>query len=326
MTAMNINGSTEFSFSRKEFLIFVARIIIAAGLLVYLIIKYGSFNFQEVFSNLNYYIFSVAAILSLLNIYLQFLKWKLLCNVCLDENDNKSIFHSLFFGFAAGSFTPARLGEYFGRGLAFKNSTLSSVAITVMIDKLFNLFFIFLFGSMSMIFFIDFSFHLEKFISLSLFIILFLLFVFIGILLVNENLWKNVFHKTFSKIVIIQKMVNQLRILKNLERKDLLKLSFFSFMFYSCFIIQYGLLVSSFTNSMNFFYHLWAGTLTIFVKTIIPAITFGELGVREAASMYFVSEFGFNEQAGFNAAFLLFVINILIPSLIGLFLLFRRKR
>lgn len=326
MKTMNINGTTNLSFSRKELLIFWARIIIAAGLLIYLIIKYGSFNFREVFGNLNYYVFSFAAMLSLLNIYLQFLKWKLLCNVCLNENDKKSIISSLFYGFAAGSFTPARLGEYFGRGLAFKNSSISAVAITVMIDKLFNLFFIFLFGSISMIFFIDFSLHLEKFVSVSLFLILLLLFVFIGILLVNEHLWKNVFYKTLNKIAIIQKLADQLRILKNLERKVLLKLSFFSFMFYICFIIQYGLLVSSFTNSMNFIYHLWAGTLTIFVKTIVPAITFGELGVREAASMYFVSEFGFNEQIGFNAAFLLFVINILIPSLIGLFLLFRRRK
>lgn len=326
MKTFNLNGETGINLSKKDVLIFWARIIIAAGLLVYLIVKFGSFRFSAVLDNLNYYIFTIAAMLSVFNIYLQFLKWKLLSNVCLKETDNREIFNSLFYGFAAGSFTPGRLGEYFGRGLAFKKNPLSTVAITVMIDKLFNLFFIFLFGSLSMIFFIDFSLHVEAFVTLSLILILFLVFILIGVLLVNENLWSTLIYKALSRIKFIRSLKEQLNILKNLERKSLLKLSILSFMFYLCFIVQYGLLVSSFTGSMNFVFHLWAGSLTIFVKTIIPSITFGELGIREAASMYFVSEFGFTEQAGFNAAFLLFFINILIPSLIGIALLFKRGR
>lgn len=63
----------------------------------------------------------------------------------------------------------------------------------------------------------------------------------------------------------------------------------------------------------------------IFVKTLVPSIALGELGIREAASIYFLSFFQIQGSVAFNAAFLLFVVNILFPAVIGLVLLFRRN-
>jgi uncharacterized membrane protein YbhN (UPF0104 family) len=84
-------------------------------------------------------------------------------------------------------------------------------------------------------------------------------------------------------------------------------------------------LVSAFAK-LNFVYELWAGALTFFVKTIIPFISFAELGVREAASIYFLSTFGVSGEVAFNAAFLLYFVNVLIPAFIGMFLLFKKSR
>ena len=55
-------------------------------------------------------------------------------------------------------------------------------------------------------------------------------------------------------------------------------------------------------------------------KTLLP-VSFGDLGVRESAAIYFFAQFGISRAAAFNASFLLFLINLLIPSLAGLLII-----
>jgi len=98
-----------------------------------------------------------------------------------------------------------------------------------------------------------------------------------------------------------------------------------SFLFYSCFLIQYALLVIGFSGNNNFFNYLWAGNLVMFAKTIIPPVSFAELGIREGASVFFLTYFGESQAAAFNASFFLFMINVLLPSLVGLIFFFRKN-
>lgn len=65
---------------------------------------------------------------------------------------------------------------------------------------------------------------------------------------------------------------------------------------------------------------LRAAAAVVFVKSALP-ITFGELGVGEAASIHFFGQFGVPKAAAFDASILLFMINMVIPSLVGLFFL-----
>ena len=71
--------------------------------------------------------------------------------------------------------------------------------------------------------------------------------------------------------------------------------------------------------------YIWIANLVMFTKTVIPQITFGELGIREGAAVYFLKHFGESAVAGLNAALFLFLINILFPALIGLIFLLQRK-
>ena len=99
----------------------------------------------------------------------------------------------------------------------------------------------------------------------------------------------------------------------------------FSFFFYLCYIIQYALLVSAFSGHYDAVNFLWAANLIMFVKTIIPPISLGELGIREGASIYFLTQMGQSASVGFNASILLFVINLLIPALIGAVMFLRKN-
>jgi uncharacterized membrane protein YbhN (UPF0104 family) len=98
-----------------------------------------------------------------------------------------------------------------------------------------------------------------------------------------------------------------------------------SFLFYSCFLVQYALLVVAFSNHNQFLNYFWAGNLMMFAKTIIPPVSLGELGIREGASVFFITQLGESASTGFNASIFLFFINVLIPSLIGLTLLLKKS-
>jgi len=63
----------------------------------------------------------------------------------------------------------------------------------------------------------------------------------------------------------------------------------------------------------------------MFAKTIIPPVSLGELGIREGASIFFITALGESASVGFNASIFLFFINVLIPSLIGLILLLKKN-
>jgi len=52
------------------------------------------------------------------------------------------------------------------------------------------------------------------------------------------------------------------------------------------------------------------------VKSSLP-ISFGDLGVREMASIYFLGKFGIDNAIALDASLLLFSFNLLVPAIIG---------
>src|SRR5690554_6910519 len=138
------------SFSVYKVKIFLAlTFIIAAGLLSYII---SSIELPEIIKALHdadYLLIFSAFILVVPNIYLQYFKWKLTCKSILNVDDKEKIFFSLFQGFAAGAFTPFRVGEYFGRAFLFKDKTLVQITIATLVDKIFPLIILAFAGSIS---------------------------------------------------------------------------------------------------------------------------------------------------------------------------------
>ena len=63
---------------------------------------------------------------------------------------------------------------------------------------------------------------------------------------------------------------------------------------------------------------------TMLVKSLLP-ISIGDLGIRESAAIFFLGKIGVHESTAFNASILLFLINLLIPSLVGLVLVLKYR-
>ncbi len=318
-------GDESFLVKNKSLLFFLLKLFIAAGLLTYIIstVKPGEIWIAIKQANLGFML--AAFSLMFLNLYLQYLKWKFTCELLLKESSNSKIFISLMHGFAAGVFTPARVGEYFGRAIVLKDKPVYKVALATLLDKFFPLLMVAIFGSISSIIFIHFEYGITIFITISLFIVLFSLFYFFIYLLLNERFWDSLIFVKLRKSTRMNYFLNKLKELKNLDREYAVKMLTVSFVFYLCFLIQYALLVASFSNHLQFVDYLWAGNLIMFAKTIIPPISLGELGIREGASVYFISRLGESASVGFNASIFLFLINVLLPSIIGFILLLKKS-
>ncbi len=298
---------------------------IAAGLIIYLIYSVNIHEIIFAFQRADYRFITVALVLSVANVLLQFYKWKLSCAAILNEYNNKKILYSLFYGFAAGPFTPVRVGEYLGRALEFKDKSLLSVTTATLIDKAFTFVPITLFGSIGSILFLKDQYNVNSYLSVSLFVIILVLFSVLVILILNPNMWQNLLSKQKENTKHLGKIYSQIILLRQLSKKFLTQMFFVSVLFYLFFIVQYAVLALAFSQSGNFINFLWAGNMVMFAKTIIPQVSFADLGVREGASVFFLSKMGQPNSVGFDASISLFGINVLLPAIIGLVLLIKKN-
>ncbi|MDP4114917.1 MAG: lysylphosphatidylglycerol synthase domain-containing protein [Bacteroidota bacterium] len=310
--------------SSRKLLLNLAKAAIAIGLIIYL---FNHLNFNDLYFTLNksnkiFILFSL--MLLPLNLFLQYKKWELTCINFLNFSDKGKILLSLFYGFSAGIFTPVRVGEFFARAIPIKESPVLQVAASSFADKLFTLIIVAFCGALaSSLYLLNFN-NIPYYIILSLIIIIISLFAFVIYLFVTESFWDNILIGKLKEKRIFASYREKFSLLKLTGRHYSLRMLLLSFSFYACYILQFSLLLAAFSGKYKAITYIWISNLIMFSKTIIP-ISFGELGVREGASVYFIQKFGEDAAIGFNASILLFLINVLVPSVIGIFLLLKKN-
>jgi uncharacterized protein (TIRG00374 family) len=313
----------EFFIKNRQVRYFLIKIIIAAGLIWYIVENINPEEILTAVSSADYYLIFIAFALCFLNLYLQFLKWEIVCKNYLNFNDRKKIFISLFHGFAAGIFTPARIGEYFSRGLTLKEKSVFQIAAATFIDKFFPFLIVIFFGGISFIFYMDYNYH-SYYLSI-LFFAAVLLLVYVFFVAVWKGKFLNYIPDRIKQKNKAAKILLNIEQLKELNFQFTLRMIFISIMFYLCYLIQFAVLITAFSHNFHFIEYMWNGSLIMFTKSIVPQISIGELGIREGVSIYFYRKIGEDAVTAFNASILLFLINLVLPSLIGLILLYKKS-
>ncbi|MBK6680986.1 MAG: hypothetical protein IPG53_13645 [Ignavibacteriales bacterium] len=129
-----------------------------------------------------------------------------------------------------------------------------------------------------------------------------------------------------GKFKIIEKYFLNFKSIGLFNRTIFVKNFSLSVLNYLVFSTQFVLLVIAYSDQADFFYITLGQFFGVLYKSIIPGITFGEIGIRESASVYFLGHFGVEASACFNAALMLYTINILIPAIPGAIFIFRRNK
>jgi hypothetical protein len=288
--------------------------LILSIILVFYLVKYLSIdNIYLSLKNGNKILILCALFLMPLNIYLQFIRWKLLC-LTVEKNDNKLILKSIFLGIAAGLITPLKAGEFFGRASVFGLEKLKTYTILSVYDRIISVIVTVAVGIVFSA--ITFSKLLNVLINnlLSIFVII---TIFLGFLY---------FLIKYKKVKLINKIFDFLKILfGKFSFYTNLKLVTLAILFFFTYIFQFALLLSAFNGLNNFFTFIVAGVMIFFTNTVIPPVTLGELGVREGAAVYYSNYFNYLAASGFNSSLILFFFNIVIPSIIGLFIYIKER-
>jgi len=267
----------------------------------------------------------LAFCLGIINIYLQYKRWHIITRVAFHINDKKVALKSLLIGLSGGVITPMRIGEIVGRNMLYPKVDIFTLGFASYIDKLFPLVLTLIVGFISANIFINMHYNLPDYINFIADTIYILILMFLITLIFNKKLFKYVIHKIsyFSKF---HNIINNTKYFKSVRVKTILWILFLTILYYICLISQYAILVMAFSHVYNIFDFMFVGTILFFVLSISSPLTISGLGVREITSIYILSKFNISNEAAFNASVYLFIINILLPAIVGLVLFLNHKR
>lgn len=261
----------------------------------------------------------LAASLLPVNLGLQFLKWHYLlrCGVSRRCSPRASLF-SLLAGFPLGLLTPGRWGEL-GRALFLPQAASRKIVFLAALDKGFDLLLTMLAGTAALLFFIH-----KNFIPATWLLAALLLMSTILVLNVLM-LQPGVLRALARKIVKLRgRTVRVTHTADRFTRRKLATVWLLSAAFVLTFSLQFTLLLRGFVG-VSFLEGMTGAAATFFAKSLLP-IALGDLGVREGAAAMIFARMNILPQAAFNASLLLFVINLLTPSLIGMWLIWKFKK
>ncbi|MBO9570763.1 MAG: flippase-like domain-containing protein [Chitinophagaceae bacterium] len=239
----------------------------------------------------------------------------------------KTSFKAIFSGTTMAFFTPNRIGEYMGRMLHLeRKDRLPSIGLTV-ISSISQLLVTIIVGTIGLLI-------LRQKIASAyptpnvIFWINLLLYLLGGVSIILT-----LFYFRFSSMIrwidrvpAISRWTRYIRTLESFNATILLRLLSLSLTRYLVFITQYFLLFNVFGVELGWWQSFWSVSVVFLVIAIIPSVAaLTELGVRWSTSIEVLHLFSSNTTGILAASLAAWIINLVIPALIGSLLIFGIK-
>lgn len=273
-------------------------------------------SFERLISKLStekiYSILIIVFVLMLLNWFLEALKWKFLVKPIQRISIFKAI-ESVFCGLTLAVFTPNRIGEYGGRifFLSPRRRVLGVVAMGI--GAVGQMVVTNILGSIAILWFIgryvgvDFWLYYGVMILVVCYCLFFLLLYFnISFLLAILNAIK--FLKPFQKFF---------KILSRYKYSELIVVFGYSLFRFAVFTSQYCLIISMLIPSIPLFQMVMMIFILFFIQSALPSLDLLDVGVRTLTATYFFSFITTNEVAIMAATASIWLINLIIPAILG---------
>lgn len=257
----------------------------------------------------------IAAAVALLplNVFLEGVVWRQVLRLVAPQLSWRMLYEALLCGFSLGLFTPMRVGEFTGRAFYLPRTDRWTTSATVFVQRL-----------------------LDMTVSVGVGFLALLYALSTDVLEPSPAWWgvaafgggttltltalmlhPGLVVKGLSRFVSSRKVLGRLVFLRRLRLGRMAKALALSFVRYAVYTLQFVFLAFAFGAA-----GLWAiylgVTLTFFAKFLIPSITAMDLGIREGAAVFFFGQLGLGGAAAFNASFLLFFTNLILPAAVGL--------
>ena len=266
-------------------------------------------------------------ILSLVNWLLETMKWRLLMKSIVDIL-YKDAFKSVLLGIFFSLFIPNRAGDFIGRVYSINHQEKGKMAVATLIGSVAQLVVTLIFGAIGVTYFLYYySFELIsniKFIIPAIAILW--IIVFISVLLYFKSAIFYSFFKTSEKKFVVR-LRTWLEILTEYNFSFLCKVLFISISRYIIFSFQLWFclrFVGVDVKSAELYFFV---AIYYFVLTFIPTVVYSEIGVRGSLSIYLFELLLFVTGSAMYdfelsvsiASVLVWIVNIVIPAIIGSF-------
>ncbi|MFM9944839.1 MAG: lysylphosphatidylglycerol synthase transmembrane domain-containing protein [Bacteroidia bacterium] len=263
----------------------------------------------------------IAIFLIFVNWGLETVKWKFLIKH-IEPLSFLKAFSAVMAGVTVSSFTPNRVGEFAGRMMFLKNKLDGRVIALTVVGSMSQLMMTIVFGLPGFLIFLksaDFeNDFLKKGLQLWILTLPFLYTLFFW----NLPLF-------FRKAKLLFKNNQLLNYVtegaKHINMAGLKFVSILSFFRYLIFMGQYILLLSFFEVNIFWWQYLVFIPAVFFIQSLVPSFLVTEIGIRVTAA---VAVFGFIPSFDgkiMAASSLLWVINLMVPAIIGVFTLLFTK-
>ena len=294
--------------------------------IIYLGIKFEEFQFQtlQLKENFNiYFIFYIIGVflLQIVNWTFEAMKLKFL----LSKHNSISLIKSLeavYIGNFTALITPERMGNFLGRVLVIKENKKLTTILTIYGNSC-QLFVTILMGVFGFSAILVFNLKLEIFQDFETIVLV--LFYFLLAVVLFVALFNLKWLKIFNKINFFKNWIDNLQHLKYVSNSTKISVLGFSFLRYFTFTLQFYLLSIGFDLPLSFF-HLFVYLCLLFgVITLLPSLLPGNLGTKEAFSVFL---FGGGVLAiQFSIiCFVVWFINVGLSALVGGVILLAKKR
>ena len=274
----------------------------------------------------NYLVVGLVVLMMLLNWFLESLKWRFLISKIERVTINRSI-RAIFSGITVSAFTPNRVGEYAGRVFCLeKGDRIQAVLITV-IGSMAQLITTIVFGLIGILLLPNLMPSFDSLLSDIVFAYPIMLFtiILLNVLLVTLFLNASVFSILLSKFKLLRKFSKYNEVFSFYNSSELLEVLLYSFARYIVFTTQFFILLHVFGVNISYEHSIILTTTMLFIISVIPTIAITEIGIRGSVAILLFGLVSENTVGILSATFVMWVINLLLPALIGTVFIFTLK-
>lgn len=261
----------------------------------------------------------LVVVLMLLNWGLEARKWQLVIRPIQKISFSRA-FMATFTGTTLAFFTPNRIGEYLGRILYIsEGKRIQAISLTI-VTSVAQLMITVFAGVAGLIYLRSYlADHRPPGDRLHLWLsVVLIVAVIIFIILTLFYFRLSWLVRLLERIPAVLKYRRFIRALEEFNATILLRILSLSLFRYLVFIIQYYILFRIFAVDISWWQAFWAVSVMFLVLAMAPTFAFlTELGVRAKASIELVQIFSSNMMGILATSLTIWIINLVIPALIG---------
>lgn len=245
----------------------------------------------------------------------ELMKWIAILKVNKIELNKRRMIHSFFSGISTGLVTPNRLGNFIGRMIFYKGKVRGHLVLGTLYGNFAQFLVTLLFGTISAALLYNFIF--------SDFTVNYL-YITLLILLISLVFYFSVPYLKLNRVAYFKRKQNLLHSFQ-LQAKEIMGPIFMlSMLRHISFSLQYFLLLVAFGEAPM--WNLLNGIFLFYlVSTVFPNLFVGKLVVRETLGLIILGLFVENSAVILTSSLLLWLLNLGLPSLLGLIFILREK-